>query len=142
MEHRDYERVCLGELGFSYLIESLAGLNSTYGVCDIGVSSVTVSSEREDMGIKFSRATHRSSLAIMVHAPLKERGNWTFFDPLHWKAWIALLATVAMTPMVVFFIEAVFNKWCAPPTSSSSAGRENNMYTLGSARTVGVDLQV
>eukprot|EP00892_Ulva_mutabilis_P006137 jgi/Ulvmu1/3896/UM018_0117.1 len=112
-ETKDYVRVCLGEGGFSYMIDSLAGENSTYGVCDIGVSSITASTEREARGITFSRATFRSGLAILVHAPLMQRGMWAFFDPLHYYVWIALVVTIIVIPFFVFFFEAVFAKWTA-----------------------------
>ena len=60
----------------------------------------------------FSRATHRSALAILVHAPLKQRGMWAFFDPLHYYVWVALVVTIIVVPFFVFFFEAVFAKWC------------------------------
>lgn len=112
VENRDFERVCLGEGGFSYMIEALAGANTSITACDIGVSSITASTEREERGIRFSRASHRSSLAILVHAPLKRRGMWAFFEPLHFYVWMALLGTIFVTPFFVFFFEAVFSKWC------------------------------
>lgn len=111
----DYERVCLGEGGFQYMLSSLVGENTTLGVCDMGVSSITASTEREERGIRFSRATHRSALAILVHAPLKQRGMWAFFEPLHLYVWMALLGTVVVIPFFVFFFEAVFARWCVLP---------------------------
>jgi len=112
VEGRDYEHVCLGENGFQPIIKALAGENETYGPCDIGISSITATSERESRGITFSHATYHGSLVILVHAPLKHRGTWAFFDPLHWTVWIGLALTVIITPMIVFFLEAVFNKRC------------------------------
>lgn len=111
----DFERVCLGEAGFQYMMESLVGTNTSNGTCDIGVSSITASTERENRGITFSRATHRSALAILVHAPLKTRGMWAFFEPLHFYVWMALLGTIVVVPFFVFFFEAVFAKWYAAP---------------------------
>jgi hypothetical protein len=92
------------------MIASLAGQNDTFGQCDIGVSAITASVEREGMGISFSRATHRSSLAVMVYAPLKQRGMWAFFEPLHLNVWIAMLVTILVTPFFVFFFESVFSR--------------------------------
>lgn len=111
----DYERICLGEGGFQYMLNSLVGDNTTLGKCDMGVSSITASTERENRGIRFSRATHRSALAILVHAPLKQRGMWAFFEPLHLYVWMALLGTVVVIPFFVFFFEAVFARWYALP---------------------------
>eukprot|EP00892_Ulva_mutabilis_P009355 jgi/Ulvmu1/6792/UM030_0130.1 len=113
VESRDFVRVCLGEGGFKYMIEALAGESSEFGDCDLGVSSITASTEREQRGIRFSRATHRSALAILVHAPLQKRGMWAFFEPLHFHVWMALLVTIVVTPLFVFFSEAVFSKWTA-----------------------------
>lgn len=105
---------CLGPNGFAYIIQSLKGQNFTYGVCDIGVSGITDTTERRDAGITFSRSTYRAYLAVLVHAALEQRGTWTFFSPLHPLVWLMLMATVMVTPLIVFFFEAVFNKWCAP----------------------------
>lgn len=113
-EGRDYEHVCLGENGFGYMIDNLARANTTLPThCDIGVSSITASVEREDMGIQFSRTTHRSALAVLVFAPLKQRGIWAFFEPLHVYVWMSLVFTVIVTPFFVFFFESVFSKRCA-----------------------------
>jgi hypothetical protein len=105
-----YEHVCLGESGFSYMIDNLARKNTTLPPqCDMGVSSITASVEREEMGIQFSRTSHRSALAVMVYAPLKHAGMWGFFEPLHWYIWIALVCTIFITPFFVFFFESVFS---------------------------------
>ena len=124
----DWEPVCLGELGFGPLIDDLARedwnrpsnasdtLSSHHPpgdhLCDIGVSAITANSERWRRGIQFSRATLRSNLAIMVHAPLLERGKWAFFAPLALSAWAMLAATTMVVPMFVFFFEAVFSSQC------------------------------
>lgn len=111
VEGTHFEHVCLGEEGFSYMIDNLARVNTTLPPqCDVGVSSITASSDREHLGIKFSRTTHRSALAILVYAPLKQRGMWAFFEPLHLYVWTALVCTVIVTPFFVFFFESVFSK--------------------------------
>jgi hypothetical protein len=102
----------MGEFGFGIMIDDLAGINRTLGQCDIGVSAITVTSGREAMGLTFSRATYRSSLAIMTYAPLKRRGMWAFFTPLHLHVWMALLVTIVVTPFFVFFFESVFSGRC------------------------------
>jgi hypothetical protein len=108
-----YEHVCLGEKGFSYMIDNLARINTTLPPqCDMGVSSITASVERQKLGIQFSRASHRSALAVMVFAPLKQTGMWGFFDPLHFYIWLALVITIFVTPFFVFFFESVFSKRC------------------------------
>lgn len=120
-EGTDFEHVCLGEDGFSYMIDNLARKNTTLPPqCDLGVSSITASSDREEMGIQFSRTTHRSALAIMVYAPLKQRGMWAFFEPLHVYVWTALVFTIIVTPFFVFFFESVFSKRCFLPAPLSS----------------------
>lgn len=125
-----YELVCMGELGFGPLIDDLARedwkklSNSSdplsrhhpdgNHLCDIGASAITANSDRWARGIQFSRATLRSNLAIMVYAPLLERGKWAFFAPLALSAWFMLAATIVMVPVFVFFFEAVFSNRCAP----------------------------
>lgn len=83
-------------------------------LCDIGTSSITANVERARMGIMFSRATHRSHLAVMVLAPLKSRGRWAFFLPLAAPVWLSLGATILIVPFLVFFFEAVFSAKCGP----------------------------
>ena len=119
MEGRDYEHKCLGEYGFSYLIESLKGKNDSFGMCDIGVSGITVTSSRTKDGIMFSHPICNAKLVVMVHRPLPQRGSWAyaFFNPLHWTVWVALLGLVVVTPLIVFFFEAVFNKGCVYASS-------------------------
>jgi hypothetical protein len=109
VEGKDYIHVCMGEKGFGLMIDDLAGVNRTLGKCDIATSTITATSEREVMGISFSRATHRSNLAIMTYAPLKPRGKWAFFEPLHKEVWIALCVTILVTPIFVFFFETIFS---------------------------------
>lgn len=50
---------------------------------------------------------------MQVYAPLKQRGMWAFFEPLHVSVWMALVFTVIVTPFFVFFFESVFSKRCA-----------------------------
>lgn len=82
--------------------------------CDIGASSITANVIRAQMGIFFSRATHRSHLAVMVLAPLKSRGRWAFMQPLANPVWLSLAATILIVPFFVFFFEAVFSAKFAP----------------------------
>ena len=114
VEGRDYMHVCMGELGFKTMLDELSGGNRTLGRCDIGASAITATVEREEAGITFSRATHRSALAILTYAPLKKRGMWAFFQPLHINVWIALLGTILVTPFFVFFFESIFSGRRAP----------------------------
>eukprot|EP00892_Ulva_mutabilis_P001091 jgi/Ulvmu1/10983/UM007_0162.1 len=125
-ENEHYVRVCMGEFGFGPMIDDLARLpfhametkyaNQTHPgkdyLCDIGASSITATSERARKGIMFSRATHRSHLAVMVLAPLQPRGRWAFFQPLASPVWLSLGATILIVPFFVFFFEAVFSAKC------------------------------
>ena len=120
-EGKDYIHVCLGEKGFALMIDDLAGRNRTLGQCDLAASTITASSEREAMGISFSRATHRSSLAVMTYAPLKQRGKWAFMEPLHKDVWFALIVTILLTPVFVFFFETIFSGRCATRSCPRSA---------------------
>jgi hypothetical protein len=112
IEGPDYVHVCMGELGFSLMLDNLSGKNTSLGHCDIGASAITATVEREHAGITFSRATHRSALAILTYAPLKKRGMWAFFQPLHIHVWMALLVTIIVTPFFVFFFESIFSGRC------------------------------
>jgi hypothetical protein len=124
-----YEHVCLGESGFSYMIDNLARINTTLPPqCDMGVSSITASVEREEKGITFSRTTYRSALAVMVYAPLKKRGMWGFFAPLHHFIWMALVLTILATPIFVFYFESVFSKQCDLSSATSFVGVSMHTY--------------
>ena len=134
-EGTEFRWVCLGENGFGPMIDDLARLpfdamdisrpNQTHPggayLCDIGVSSITANVERARMGILFSRATHRSHLAVMVLAPLQPRGRWAFFQPLASPVWLSLGATILIVPFIVFFFEAVFSAKYAAAARTTTA---------------------
>lgn len=118
----------MGEVGFGPMLDDLAREDWTRPsnasdslsrhhpgdeyLCDIGASAITANTDRVARGIRFSRATLRSDLAIMIYAPLLERGKWAFFAPLALSAWFMLAATTMVVPLFVFFFEAVFSNQC------------------------------
>jgi hypothetical protein len=105
----DYVRVCMGENGFGDMIDDLTrksapltpGNETRPYYCDVGVSSITASTDREAAGIRFSRPTLRSNLAVMVMAPVKRRGMWAFFEPFELNVWVAIGLTVIVIPFFV-----------------------------------------
>ena len=103
----DFEHVCMGRSGFDSILASL-GDDKASG-CDIGVSAITVTVEREDMGISFSRPIYQSYLSALVYTPPRDYGAWAFMRPLHRDVWLALGATMLVTPVLIVFVEAVFS---------------------------------
>jgi hypothetical protein len=127
VEGRDWVRVCMGEEGFGPMIKDLSEYKEVHSgntttlvetsakYCDMSAQTITVSVDRvEKMGIKFSRATYRGSLAVLVHAPIKRRGIWAFLRPLEDSVWGMLLATVFALPFLVVFFESIFSgRWAS-----------------------------
>ena len=105
----DYVHVCMGELGFTELIDNLAGRSNETEPCDIGVSAITITTEREGMGLRFSRPVLNTKLAAMTYTPPRRYGNWAFLRPLSVNVWLALLATVALTPLMIFAVDVMFS---------------------------------
>lgn len=62
----------------------VADLTAPGGTCTLAAAGITISSEREDRGIKFSFPTYHSSLAIMVYAEEKQDTGWFFLRPFDW----------------------------------------------------------
>jgi hypothetical protein len=88
------------------MIDSLTGKEpANFPRCDVAVSAVTVSTGRKNRGIEFTGATFHDKLLAMVHVKFTKRGNWAFFQPLHWSVWLAALATMFTVPVFVFFFE-------------------------------------
>lgn len=108
-EGRHFVRICMGEEGFGAMIDDMSGANRSQARCDIAVSAVTATVEREESGIRFSRPVYQSSLAVLVYAPPKDYGIWAFMRPLDVTVWLALLGTMALTPPLIFFVEAIFS---------------------------------
>jgi hypothetical protein len=127
-EGRDYVRVCMGENGFADTVYDLSEYMNMSKVfrpaeyCDISAQTLTVTADRQtQLGIQFSRATFRGSLAVLIYAPVHKPGLWAFMRPLEWKVWIMLLATIPIVPFMVIFFEATFSGRCARLATTAAA---------------------
>jgi hypothetical protein len=108
-----YQRVCLGDTGFSDMVDSLAHARpEAHDLCDIAAQGITATTERENLGILFSRATYRGDLATMIYASVRTRGYWAFLRSLHRDIWATLGATVIIVPILVFCFESVLSTRC------------------------------
>lgn len=116
----DYVHICFESGDFDSMIDTLAGGGGERGHhCDVGASTISATTERLDRKIEFSRAIYQSALAVMVYEPPRDLGMWAFLRPLHTNVWIALVLTVAVTPFLVFFAEAIFSERHAYPVTKS-----------------------
>lgn len=119
-ENADWQRICLGGAAFYEGIADLSEyVNATSKVyrparyCDLFAAGLSGSSERSrDLGLRFTRPIIRSSVAALVHAPVKVRGMWAFFQPLSWSLWLAMAAAMLSVPLVVVTLELLFKSRC------------------------------
>ena len=114
----DWVPQCMGK-EFNSLIASLINNQSYVEIdgaprCDVAGSIITITHERHQLGIEFSRGTSRPNIAVLVYSRLRGRGVWAFFEPLALWVWLALLATIFVVPFLVFFFESMFSSRCAP----------------------------
>lgn len=111
---RDYELICVGELGKPGMVESLAGnASEPIGVCDMAIGAVRMTSHKRGLGIQFSESTMDSSLVVVVNRPAKDQGTWACLKPLSMGVWFALSATIAVTPVIIFVFETMFSSHSA-----------------------------
>ena len=115
----DYVHVCLGD-DFANLISNLANETRPADVprCDVGLASITETSQRKERGIEFSQVTYRNKLAVLVVGKVISRGMWAFFQPLSVSVWLCLLGTIFVVPLFVFLCEYVIMRRCAPSCTS------------------------
>lgn len=118
---RDYTYVCMGELGFDLMLRDLGSRDARF--CDMAVSSISLTSDLAASGVTFSRALYSSHVAAMVLDPPRSRGSWAFMQPLKPSVWIAMLATILVTPVIVYFMDATL--------SSHSLYSPNRRVTFG-----------
>lgn len=112
----------MGEGGFDAVISGLSEVtppqNKTLPparYCDISAQTITVTKERtQDLGIQVSRRTYRGHLATIVIASLRRRGMWAFMQPLEWRVWTMLLATILAVPLLLLILDSAFSSRCAP----------------------------
>ncbi|KAL4451646.1 hypothetical protein ABPG75_007308 [Micractinium tetrahymenae] len=87
---------------FSSMVSSLT---DPRGPCSAAASAITITSEREAQGIKFSYPYYKSSLSTLVQASQSSGSGWGFTRPFSWDLWVALLLTLLVFPPLVFLIE-------------------------------------
>lgn len=75
------------------------------GPCSAAVGAITITSERQQDGIKFSYPYFKSGLGILTKAYTRTSSGWGFFDPFHWTLWLALFLTLLIFPPLVFMLE-------------------------------------
>ena len=129
----DFVFVCRGVDGFTPVIDALArggayarddpgfrddsdraaeskdADTATPDVCDIGVSAITIATSRVRLGIAFSRPILRTWLSALTFATPRPLGTWAIFRPLSAGVWAALLATVTVTPVLIFAVDSLFS---------------------------------
>jgi len=83
------------------LLEDLA---ADKGTCDAAVS-ITISTERQEMGILFAYPYYQSHVGIMVKSDTTGSSGWSFFQPFSVDLWIAIVVTMFVWPATLFAIE-------------------------------------
>lgn len=83
----------------------LVALRNASGPCSAAVAGVTITTEREGSGIKFTYPYFKSSLSTLVQAQLPAGTGWGFTRPFSWELWLALFITLLAFPPIAFVIE-------------------------------------
>ncbi|PSC76640.1 glutamate receptor [Micractinium conductrix] len=99
VEEVDWEFRCDS---FSTMVKSLTNGS---GPCSAVAAGVTITTERESQGIKFSYPYYSSSLSTLVQATTSSGTGWGFIRPFSWTLWLALLITLLVFPLLIFLIE-------------------------------------
>lgn len=81
--------------------------------CDVSAQTLTVTLERTQAGLQFTRATYKGFLATLVSSSIRERGMFEFISPLDWSIWVLLLASAFIVPLLVIFLESAYSERCA-----------------------------
>ena len=98
-EGTDYEFVCQD---FDQTIASLINANQS---CPVAVSAITITSERQKLGIMFSYPYWSAALGIMVSTTVSTSSGWGFFSPFSAELWGIILATIIVFPLCLYIIE-------------------------------------
>lgn len=100
----NYTFACIPE-GFGVMMKDL--FDTADGICHLATAGITLSSERVDMGLKFTYPTLRVQLAAIVKANLRSRSRWDFLRPLDWNVWVAVIATSVGVPAFLIILESL-----------------------------------
>lgn len=138
----EYVRVCMGEHGFDAMVADLqeradvhvadsndanTAANTTVNVpaqyCDMSAQAITVTLDRTDTGIQWSRTTYRGYLATLVSAAYTARGIFEFLSPLAWSVWMLLITSAFIVPLLVIFLESAFSERCDRGTHTNELHR-------------------
>lgn len=101
----DFEFVCVG---FSKIINDITNNSSPddeLPPCDMGVSAITITLERQDMGAKFAFPYYNTGLAVVVRASIQSTSGWAWMEPFTADLWIAVVLTSLAVPVFLFLIE-------------------------------------
>lgn len=99
-----YKFVCIREPSYSAVMELLVD-NSSTASCSIALGMITITTERLDLGVRFSHSYFHSGLKIMIYTQPVPLDAWSFFKPFSWDTWLALGLTVLFVPMLIWLIE-------------------------------------
>lgn len=81
-------------------------LNTVQGItCDIALSSITITVEREQSGLQFTYPYLASQLGIMVATTKEKVAGWNWTQPFSWDLWLATAVTLMIFPFCVVLIE-------------------------------------
>jgi hypothetical protein len=98
----DYDFKCLNS-STTAVIEDMAGADPE---CDMAVASITITSQRQDLGIQFAFPYYSSSVSIMVKGDSSSSSGWTWIQPFATDLWVAIVVTMLVWPLLLYLIEA------------------------------------
>lgn len=142
-ENKQYKFVCVNKTTPEVMTELTRSKDNR--TCDAAISAITISIERQQMGVKFAYPYYKSSVAILTQASEASQDGWAWTQPFSTDLWIALAVTIVIYPFLVAFLEltttkrVVFDKETALHTFPRQGGEAvyNSLWTMLQGHTWG-----
>ena len=84
----------------------LQDLLAENGTCDLAIASITITSERQALGVEFAYPYYPGSVGIMIKAEIGSASGWSFFEPFSSDLWIAIAVTMLIFPATIYALES------------------------------------
>lgn len=99
-----YQFKCIPDPSWGNTMAMLVS-NGTYNECAIAIGMITVTKARMDMGVRYSFSYYHTGLSIMTYVLSTGPGLWSFLEPFQGDLWAAIVLTVTVLPLLVWYLE-------------------------------------
>ena len=107
-------------------------LTAENGACDIAIAAITITSERQDLGIPFAFPYTKGSVSIMIKTLSTTSEGWAWVQPFSTNLWIAIAVTMLIWPVAVYMLEMMAIKRRLPRHSFFQGIQESMWRSLWS----------